>query len=491
MFRHTLVSTIFMSVSAAITMNAADTGSDNPAMMYYSPGGTRSTLVAGYGHTVSDEPVVVQEGDGLSAGRIDARSFVRIDSCSAAYGTAGFLAGRRRDVVWNNSADYRRVAPYVLGDSVGGDITVRQYSFSGGYTRRHSRWTWGAYGAYRAAMNHRSRDPRLKIVVSELNISAGATMRVSDSYAIGISGAFGTYSQESDVEFYNPINDIKVYALTGLGTVYSRFSGNSNESAAHSGASFAVSAQLQRLKDSGITATAMYGSHGMTLRLRDFNNLGLASTHTTVARADVSYIRTAGNIVLSAEMSAEWNRVDGTENLFGSSAGNQYEKISSRRYYRHDTGKAIIDIPVSISAGGRRHSFTLCPGAELFYDSESYVSPCRKLAMHAVAPHASVGYALNGSAKWTLRLRAEGGLTVARATDAELTGLATESSIGRMTVHNFEMLIADRHMAAVDALWIHTVTGDMSLSLSMRAVYLDYPGHGDSFALHAGVGLIF
>ena len=130
MFRHTLVSAIFMSVSAAITMNAADTGSDNPAMMYYSPGGTRSTLVAGYGHTMSDEPVVVQEGDGLSAGRIDARSFVRIDSCSAAYGTAGFLAGRRRDVAWNNSADYRRVAPYVLGDSVGGDITVRQYSFS-------------------------------------------------------------------------------------------------------------------------------------------------------------------------------------------------------------------------------------------------------------------------------------------------------------------------------------------------------------------------
>lgn len=168
---------------------------------------------------------VPQEGDGLRQGAFNAESFIRLNGRSVVTGKVSYQRGTRRNVIWNESSDYELLRPYVLADSVGGDLQREQYAFRGGWAAAAGNTRLGIEGSYRALHEYRDVDPRPR------NISSDLQAKVSAGRDIGAAGldlvcAYRKYNQSESTVFLNQKGaNTSIFHMTGLGSHYSRFEG--------------------------------------------------------------------------------------------------------------------------------------------------------------------------------------------------------------------------------------------------------------------------
>ena len=204
--------------------------SEGNARELFSP--LRSLTSAAISARLRDEggtPLLSEEGSAESSFCADVRSLVRLDSSSAVSGKVGYLNGTRRKVLWNSSSDYLLLYPYVLADSVGGDLRREQYLFSGGWSARRGRWHYGLHGEYRALHEYRQVDPRPRNIVSDLGASVNGGTSVAGGYHIDAELSYRRYSQSQNEGFFNPKGaNSSVMHLTGLGGQFSRFAGSTS-----------------------------------------------------------------------------------------------------------------------------------------------------------------------------------------------------------------------------------------------------------------------
>lgn len=449
----------------------------NPASMFYLMPFSLSDFRIKGASSASDEAYVVQEGKGALAGTVDASSYLRLDRRTTVWGAASFTTGKRRSILWNNSSDYRLVAPYILGDSVGGDLSSRTYSFSGGYAGKSRRWTWGAEASYRAAIDYRNRDPRDKITVSDLAVKGGATL-LTGRYIIGLGGHLRVYNQESDVDFYNPNNDIRTYLLTGLGNYYARFSGNSSGNTAYKGLGYGATAQLLPASGTGFSLSATFGKLRMTQVLRDYNNLDLTRADTYTLSLRTSYTLRIGKVSTGILLSADAMRRPGYENIFGTSVGSNYTRIGTRRNYLHDMAETTLAIPVSFDPS-ERVTLHIVPAVSGTYSHEEYRRPLRTLEAHSFTPSLDVRAVWRSSRRMSWGIEAGAARRLSDADRRNLPGLSTESSLGKTVRHNFDMLTSDltAARASLSATWL--MQPSMALKVSAEGSITTFQGHGD------------
>lgn len=458
----------------------------NPAAMFTRFDSSRSTFNAIGSYLGSDEPWVMQEGSGHLLGGLQAHSYMRLTPATVVWGGAEFSTGQRRNLRWTEAVDYDRIAPYVLGDSVGGDLSERRYSFYGGYAGRRGNWGWGAKAGYVASIDYRDRDPRDKIVVSDLNIDLGATRTVGQ-YDLGVGARLNVYNQDCDLEFYNPVNNIRVYVFTGLGTVYSRFSGNSAENTAYDGLGYRIALTLTPRSGIGAWGAVSYRQDYMKQILRDFNNLTLTHADTYHLEGEAGWKGTAGIVTLAPMAELKWRRHIGTENLFGSSVGTDYNRIGDHTYYYSDRVGASVKVPLSITTGAFS-SLELEPQVDYLYHHENYRTPARDLEADRLSGRLKASYMFNVG---NLRLRPgiDGTLSSGSGMNRRLTGLNPESAIGRMVNHNYDMLIADYRSLDVSVATSFNVTPAIALQFEGRVgrCWIDRHGRQSQAAVTAGV----
>ncbi len=418
--------------------------SANPAAMPFRQDSSLTTISLDGNYANTALTRAAQMGDGYLTGGLSASSYHHLGSGTTVWGDARFLTGTTRDVMWNNSADYDLVGPYVIGDPVGGDLKHQSYDFGGGYAGKRHRWSWGVEASYRAAIDHRSRDPRDKIVVSDLKGSVGGSFRPGSSpLAIGVSGKFRIYNQTAQLEFYSPTNDIPTYAMTGLGSFYPRFSGNSSRNTAYSGAGFGGAVTLFPVKETARSIIGGVHFNNLTLRqyLRDFNNLELTRTSTSDIGADFGMMF-GSSLRYGIYITGRYNRKAGKENLLGPSSGNSYPKIGERENYLAELLQIHVRFHVEIDLGEKDHLTTTVSG--LFDEnSELLRSPYRKVATRSITP------AVN--AQWTHGFRNRVTLTISSGISRRFTslreisldGVDPDSDIGRMVIRNTALTTSD------------------------------------------------
>lgn len=318
----------------------------NPATMVFLDSTGLSTVGISAFYSKRDMAVMQQLGTGFKSIDIAAKSYSRINSGEAVWGEAEFKSSDTKDIKWTDCIDYLRVAPYVLGDSTGGDLSSSRYSFGGGYAISIGRWSVGVQADYRAEIAYRNRDPRVKDVVSDLNISSGVAFNVSNDYAIALDIAVNTYRQNCDLEFYNPLNDINTYPLTGLGTFYNRFAGNDNKSSGYQSDGFSGGVQVINIRHKGINAEAGVTRYRMEQRLRSYNNLTLAYSDVNTIGFTASYsVPLSGRVEYSPAARFYLRTLCGFENLFGTSSGSSYDMIGKRLNYKQSQTQAIVELP--------------------------------------------------------------------------------------------------------------------------------------------------
>lgn len=334
--------------------NIAATSAMPASMPFLAPFSLTGISLGGIWQSAADTQIA-ENGSGQITGSVIASSYRQLNSSTTVWGHADFTAGKLRDIAWSNSADYSVVGPYVFGDSVGGDLVRRQYTFSGGYAGRKNGWTWGVEADYRACLDYRARDPRDKIVVSDLNGKISASRRIGASpFAVGLGGGIRVYNQTANVEFYNPLSDITMYMMTGLGTTYRRFSGNNGKNTAYTGFGWDVTASFFQTVSLPDRFFANLGCGNMHMRqfLRDFNNLELTFSDTFTGDLHAGFLlNTDGDasrfsgISWGAELRVSYSGRKGTENILGSSS-DSYPKIGERQNYTREIADFRLSLPV-------------------------------------------------------------------------------------------------------------------------------------------------
>ena len=448
----------------------------NPAAMSYRDSMALSVLSASGDYLHEEKAAMEQLGRGHSLFALGARSYMPVGSGSTAWGGAEFVTGLYRDLRWTDCIDYERVAPYVLGDEVGGNLSTRRYSFSGGYARVAGAWSFGAHAAYRAEMAYRNRDPRVKTVVSDLDIDLGVTRKVSRTHVAGLSAGLNVYRQNCDLDFYNPVNQIQTYTLTGMGTYYRRFMGNTNKNSGYESVGYRASLQFLPVGGSGLSVSAGFSHYRMEQRLRNFNNLTLGFTGNDIVDFSAAYSMVlAPSLLFAPRVSARLFSRDGTENLFGTSAGASYEKIGSRKPYAHKITTVSLDLPLQIGASGRY--LTLTPSATYSKNRETYNDPVRLLSVSQFTPRLDIDGSLLCQGKWLLRANIGGEYRTSLSDTSNLGDLDVSTSLGQCVVNNFAMLKASR--LGLDAgVSVSREIGRILYGLSLGYNMADYRDHG-------------
>ena len=90
----------------------------NPATQYYQhcTSLTRISLNGVYGK--EDEAALLQAGDGYLKGAADVSSWIKLSDRTRLWGNARYTTGKETGVVWNETADFELLYPYVKGATV-------------------------------------------------------------------------------------------------------------------------------------------------------------------------------------------------------------------------------------------------------------------------------------------------------------------------------------------------------------------------------------
>lgn len=379
-------------------------------LAYANPAVNQWRLASAYteGHTVwehrkdsrNPDP---RQGSGGYLWTVGAVTYTRYKS-STLWGDASYSNGKTRSMVWRETADADLLYPYLMADSIGGDLSQEQYRFHGGYADHRGRWAWGVDMAYTATLQYRSVDPRPRNVVGLLEITAGGMVRLWGEYYGGVMVGWQKYKQDNEVTFKSEMGVDKIFHLTGLGTDYTRFAGT-GLSSYYNGTRFLAGLNLYPADGRGLFASVQAGRFSFTNILSDLNKLPLATARHHELRAQAGWLLPSPRHFGALAADLTLYRRHGSETQFGDAASSVYPVIGSNEMY--------ADNAVTVSLTGRwgirfgpvsRFHVELRPGWS--HRTEAYVEP----------------YSYKETSRLTLRAALSGMLLMARSwmLDADL-----------------------------------------------------------------------
>ena len=373
-----------MVLSSAVENEVFSLVFDNPAMKYLQHTTTLNALHLGGEYQKEDLPTLMQEGDGLRFGSVNVSSYIHKKNNSL-WGQAYYKNGEKLGRCWNETSDYKLLYPYVMGDTLGGDLKSEQYFFKGGYAGNIGKYLVGVEGAYKATIEYRNADPRPKNLTGDLNIRLGLSRYLGDDFVLGTAFSARKYKQTNDLVFYNELGVPNIYHFTGLGTDYYRFRGAKGESF-YKGHAFGGSIDLLPVQKKGISAALHYTHFQFEKVISTLNELPMASVKENDIRTELAWRQQSGSEWRwGIKGAAQYVRRVGAENLFGPSTGNIFPQISTQEKYMNKVfavdGSGVLEY---ISAKGVRA--TLLPRLGFVKIETSYNSPSKQMKVAMLQP---------------------------------------------------------------------------------------------------------
>lgn len=349
---------------------------DNPAVRQWMLPGTYSRGGASWCDSTSNRAVDPRLGDGHRAWSLDAATYLKYKT-STLWGFAGYANGKQYGLRWNETSDPGLLYPYLTVDKTGGDMSLEQYRFGGGYADHSGRWAWGAALSYRAGLYYRNVDPRPRNVTGLLSLSAGVAYRVAGPYYAGVSVDYSKYKQTNDIEFRSELGVEKIYHLLGPAVHYFRFAGTgltSNYSGHTVGAGVTVFPSTGR----GLSGAVSWHRFSFEKILTQLNKLPLVSLTDNTLRGQLTWLIPGVHSDLAVSLDGTRQCRRGRENLFGDAAAGVYPKIGSREGYRYDERTATLTL---LWQWRTQHGLRawVRPRVSIADRNEVYVKPLRQI----------------------------------------------------------------------------------------------------------------
>lgn len=317
---------ISVSLLPAIAVQA-QIESPNPSQVFAEVDSSHSEISVGW-RAESNVADFVECGDGWRGWHALGSTALRLSADLVAWGGAMYEDGCRLNVLWSESSDYEEVGPMAVADTVGGDKDSEKYAFLAGFAWRGRRAAVGLQIDYSSQSEYRTQDPRPKADAVCAKVKLGGDISFSESQSVGLYGVLRKYSQELDIDFKNIYAaSMTLYQLTGLGSDYSRFSGD-NDEASYKG----------RLAGGGITyvgtisALVEFSRRHAEKILPDLQNAVTNETYDNAMHFQVSRFGALGHWNTDLALKSNVSRLKLNTFIYDDGAMN-YRQISTRCPY--------------------------------------------------------------------------------------------------------------------------------------------------------------
>ncbi len=435
---------------------------ENPAMNYFRHQVSLSNLFVSLDNQKESTPLVAEEGDGWRGFRVTADSYVRLTENSRVWGEAYYRNGTRTRVKWNETSDYEQIYPYVVADSLCGDMKSETYFFHGGYAQHTGRWTYGLSFRYKALLEYRDVDPRPRNITADLDFRLGATYALRD-YVLGLSAEVHRYKQNGNITYYNELGTTKTYQLTGLGTSYIRFDGARNNYS-YEGMTYGATLSLLPLSGNGVSGAAYVRSSSLMKKLPDVGNIKLNEASTLEYGAELAWKHFGRQNAYGIKVEAACKDRTGTENIFGDAASNLYPLISSVDAFKSNRQQAGLSLFYERQqTDGWRWS--VVPGVGYRHRKDSYSSLDKFMEYSHVDAH----LALNSALRFGNDV-VEGRVWGVRQMklDADLqAGTAVVNYAKVMLLQNYRMQSAGCSLYGASLRWLHPLKPALALTAEL------------------------
>lgn len=364
------------SADRTLPVRAVEEGS--AALFLLGPDATFTQAGVSWNGRSESAPLYREEGKGLQEGQVNIRTLVRLDSTQAVRGTVRYTNGVKREVNWNSSSDFFTVYPYVVADTVGGNVNKEEYAFSGGYAARYGAFHWGAEAAYRALHEYRMVDPRPRNIVSDLQVKASAGWRVLSTYVVEATVGYRRYSQTQSMVFISERGkNSSVFHFTGLGSDFARFTGatDSYMNTRYAGNGLLFGLAWSPLGAAGWEASVDYRHLDITHYLPNLNQVPYTELYTRTLQAQGGYLSrsAAWSWKAGAHLQYQWRQ--GLESILDSGASGYLKELGRLLMFSSETLTAGVHGAVDY-----RQQWSLQGRAEYRSFSALYAYPARSLA---------------------------------------------------------------------------------------------------------------
>lgn len=356
-----------VAADGASAMRLVDLAFANPAMRPLQRGYSMSRVEGSYFSRTDGgrRAIDPQQGSGSRHWAFDADSYMKYKG-STLWGAASYRNGKDLDVRWNETSELPLVYPYLMADSIGGDIKKEIYSFSGGYASSSGRLGWGGAMGYTAGLYYRAVDPRPRNVTGNLHFSLGGTYRFGGCTA-GLMLGYTKYKQTNEVDFYSELGSRRLLHLTGPVSDYGRFAGDAADTY-YNGNTFTLGLNLATARGLMFSAEAQH--YALTNVLSSLNNLPMARAVHRQLRAEAAWVGRDG-MGLAARLLV--SRRAGTENVFGDASASVFPKIAERGNYFEN--RVEVSLRGMASWQLRSVRLTLTPAAGYSHRNQLYRDP--------------------------------------------------------------------------------------------------------------------
>ncbi len=402
----------------------------NPALMtqaYLKPF-TELSLRCDYRH--QSEAFQVEQGTGYVKPEMAAQTFIRLTASSVVWGEASYGNGRQYHQLYNNVADFDLLYPDVMADSLGGDTHRERYFFAGGYAVEQAGWLLGGELKFRAEQDFRTSDPRMRSIVSDLTLKAGAARRMAH-YLLGVALEGNIYRQTADVDFYGEQNGMGELQMTGLGTSYTRFSG-SNRDIFYEGKGGKVGFDLQPTTAGGWMAHLSHAWHQYERLLDEYNSLPLTTLYRQQNRLTIGWKQQTPISEKALMLYVDYDRRASDEHVVGTSSGQEYPILTQLTMYHQHRW----DVGATAFYGQRAWHLQLRAGYLSHREQYAYVD--RKLTYARVYGLLTAQYLNTVNESLRLNIYAQGGYAAHVDSKLVMPYAHMSSSIRSYINHNYQ-----------------------------------------------------
>ena len=321
----------------------------------------------------ADTPYELQQkGKGKNYWGAETHTSQTLNHKTLVWGAASYNQGRNKKVVWNENADYDKIYPYVAADSVGGDMKLENYVFSGGYARKFNSYTIGITGKYSAGLSYRDVDPRPKNTTANLSLALGVNKLVMQKFRIGAYLEAEKYTQKHYLSFFSTQGFPMVYTMSGMGNYNELLSGKIRE-AYYEGWSYGGGIQIFEEHHRNWYLNVGIRKTKLDKYLTAYTDLNASNIDEQKLNFSLGKFFSSGKIYWGLMADGSTMERRGTENLFLNDNSRNYIKVGAAEKYNHRINTGFLK--GLLRAENNKNQHTLVPYFGLIQEKEKYSSP--------------------------------------------------------------------------------------------------------------------
>lgn len=428
--------------------------------------------------TANNNISLAQQGKEQRFFSVGANAYHKQDTNKAMWGNAMYKQGKRENVQWNESADYDKIFPYVVADSVGGAINYEHYRFEGGYVQQLGTYSVGISGFYQAQMEYRKIDPRPKNISAFFGLKLGGTKTFNDKVTLGIGGSIEKYTQKHAMHFYSPIGFPTIYQLSGMGNYNSLLKGKRKE-AYYEGWTYGVNVELYETQKRSWFLSGSLQHFEFEKLLPEFYDLQTSVANDIEYNASVGKLFDYRHMTFGIRLDGSIRERRGTENLFVNQSSQNYLKIgeAERYLYQHKTMR-INGLWQYIPSA---NVYSATPFIEFGQTIEQYKNPFSETAIHHVT-YGMHGQWLHPFKNKSLLSTYAGWTTTSITKDKALFSFSDSNAINQMLLDNYRFQTSDYWTGTLKLRYDFPIPGIINAFTSLEYRYQKYStDHNDHF----------